>query len=88
MTTLVGQHVRFKMDNLGASERGALHRTTGDVYGSGDEGIVAFCHPNRILARVGWVYVEVSSKTRPWEKLYVGCLPRMFDLVVPTEVRR
>lgn len=77
----VGTRVRFKQDDLGASERDDLGHTVEERFGAGDEGVVVFGHPNarnpcfnerfrRQLAQT--VYVEVESRERPGHKLYVG----------------
>lgn len=82
----VGTLVRFTADNLGASKIDELSRVTGDRYGVGDSGVVAFAHPNPALA-ARWFYVQVKAKTPPTpegdgdEFLYVGVTDRMCEAV-------
>lgn len=76
--TTEGPRVRFLVDNLAASEPENMMRCTGDEYGIGDSGIVAFEHLNPKV-RKGWVYVEVDSKSGPARKLYVGVGPDMYE---------
>lgn len=71
-----GTRVRFVKDNLGASRRDDLGHVVEETYGLGDEGRVAFRHPNK-KACPDWFYVEVDSKKVPGEKLYVGVTARM-----------
>ena len=71
----IGTPVRFLLNKLGASRRDQLFAVTGDDFGIGDGGVVAFAHPNQKACR-GWVYVEVESKVTD-EKLYVGVGPSM-----------
>jgi hypothetical protein len=71
-----GTRVRFTIDKLGASRRDELRWVTGESYGVGDEGHVAFPHPNRKRCPE-WFYVEVESKNTPGEKRYVGVTARM-----------
>ena len=82
-----GTRVRFTCDGLGASRREDLSRVTGEVYGVGDEGIVAFRHPNK--ARLPeWFYVEVNSKGVTGEKRYVGVTGSMYEIITPTPAGR
>ena len=68
--------------NLGASEPDELHRVTADHYSAGDEGVLAFPHPNQEPdGCAGWWYVAVDSKTGPARKLYVGVWPGGFVLL-------
>ena len=80
----IGTFVSFTTPSLGASRRDELHATTGEVYGPGDSGVVAFPHPNR-KACPNWVYVEVDSKEIPGEKRYVGVTARMVSRLDDTE---
>jgi hypothetical protein len=74
----IGDKVRFITDQLGASRRDELYQVTSDTYGIGDEGYVAFYHPNQKTCP-DWFYVEVDSKTEPGVKLYVGITTRMCE---------
>jgi hypothetical protein len=76
----VGSRVRFTADKLGASKRDELWCVTGEDYGAGDEGVVAFPHPNK-KNLPDWFYVEVDSKEEPGEKRYIGVSPRMVEAV-------
>lgn len=83
-----GVRVRFTRNNLGASERDDLgHNVAGEDVGVGDQGVIAFPHPNKLLRPPrattpgGWWYVEVESRTRPGEKLYVGVCLAMIEVV-------
>jgi len=76
----LGTKVRFLVDGLGASRRDELFAVVEDTYGTVDEGVVAFKHPNQQACR-GWVYVEVTGKSDPAEKLYVGVSPTMVEAV-------
>ena len=68
--------------NFGASEPDELHRVTADRYSAGDEGVLAFPHPNQEPdGCAGWWYVAVDSKTGPARKLYVGVWPGGFVLL-------
>lgn len=83
VTLRKGMRVRFTANNLGASERDALHRVTADRYDAGDVGIVAFPHPNRQACR-GWWYVAVDSKVGPARTLYVAVAPGMVERATST----
>ena len=74
----VGVRVRFTMANLGASDRDALHGTTGDCPPIGAEGVVSFAHPNPKL-RPEWWYVEWTTPSG--RTLYVGVLSRMVEII-------
>jgi hypothetical protein len=76
----IGTRVRFTIDQLGASRRDELYVVTGEVYGVGDEGVVAFRHSNTRMCP-NWVYVEVASKAAPGEKRYVGVTRHMCEPV-------
>ncbi len=71
-----GTRVGFLTNNLGASKQDELYGVTGEIYGVGDSGKVAFNHPNK-KACPDWFYVEVESKEEPGEKRYVGVTARM-----------
>lgn len=76
---LLGKRVRFTMDGLGASKLGELHCCVEKTFGSGDEGEVAFLHPNPEMR--DWFYVQVIEH-RPLgnRTLYVGCTLRMCEV--------
>ena len=78
-----GPRVRFTINTLGASESGNLTRMAADVdtYNVGDEGVVAFEHPNAKISMSGWVYVEVDSKSEPKRKLYVAVGASMYEVI-------
>jgi hypothetical protein len=69
-----GERVRFTTEGLGASKADELYCVTGETYGPGDEGTVAFRHPNK-KALPDWFYVEVPSKSEPGAMRYVGVAP-------------
>ncbi len=74
-----GTRVRFVKSDLGASERDDLSHVVEEKFGVGDEGVIAFPHPNKTIAVVGWCYVEVQSKTIPGRLLYVGVRANMIE---------
>lgn len=76
-----GTRVRFTVDGLGASKFNELHHfATGDVYNRGDEGVVAFRHPNKKNCP-DWFYVEVPSKEEPGALRYVGVSAAYVEVV-------
>ncbi len=75
-----GLTIRFVIDNLGAEREGWPGRVVDEIFGRGDVGTVAYKHPNRKACK-DWWYVEVRSRRDPEQKLYVGILPRMVELV-------
>jgi hypothetical protein len=83
-----GVRVRFAADvhNFAGSERDELHRITADKYGAGEEGVLAFPHPNQTPdGCAGWWYIEVDSKSGEPRKLYVGVWPGGFEIILNKE---
>lgn len=73
--------VRFTLGSLGSSEAYDLRHITPERYHVGEEGTLAFKHPDKGLAADGWVFVEVDSKIGEPRKLYVGVGPYMYERV-------
>lgn len=76
-----GPRVRLTRNDLGASNPENLSRLEPDTYGIGDEGVLAFEHPNQDRC-CGWVYIEVDSKIGAPRKLYVAVGPRMYEVIM------
>lgn len=96
----IGRRVRFTRDNLSASKLGELHAVVTTKFGRGDEGVVAFRHPN--FARLpNWFYVQVvqtapAPASADWHfnysrgfhrVLYVGVTESMVETVAAAEQR-
>lgn len=75
-----GTRVRFTIEDLGASRRDDLSRVVRETPAVGQEGIVAFAHPNPRLASEGWFFVAIDSREERGTTLYVGVTLRMVEV--------
>jgi hypothetical protein len=69
---------------LGASEADDLGHVVADTYCAGEEGVLAFEHPNP-KACPGWVYVEVVGKSDPTKRFYVGVPSSAIEVISASE---